>query len=265
MLKSQIADSLAEQPDDRALIVKTIDRLSNAERRCIPAASVFLSGREQQLIKQACFQAKITPVVFWGGHDEAERKLAIYLPDYYDTSSYMNSDDLPIKVIRAEISDFDSISHRDILGALMGLGIRRDVIGDIYVSDSSCDIIVLADIAPYILGELTTAGKAHLRLKLISLDEIIVPEGKFRTIKTTVQSLRLDSLVASGFQISRSKAQVLISSGKVEVDHRIIEKSDYLVTNPLAISARGLGKIKISEIGGKTRKDRFAVTIDKYI
>lgn len=106
----------------------------------------------------------------------------------------------------------DTLTHRDFLGSLMAQGVTREKLGDILVSEGSCDLIVSRDIAPYLLKNVTSAGRVKLSVSEIELSELNVPALKVKEIRDTVSTLRLDAVAASGFSMSRGKAQELISS-----------------------------------------------------
>ena len=200
----------------------------------------------------------------FGGYEEAERKMLIFLPEYLDESA-LTDEDSPLVCLRAEFYHGDSPSHRDFLGALMGAGIGRETLGDICVGKESCDFFVTAEIAPYVEQNFTSAGRTHVRITRISPDQVQIPEPEIKEIKDTLASLRLDSIIASGFRVSRSLAAQYISQGKAAIDGLPCEKPDKAVAEGAKISVRGLGKIKLVTINGKTRKDRISVIIHRYI
>jgi RNA-binding protein YlmH len=147
----------------------------------------------------------------------------------------------------------------------MACGIARETLGDICVGKSSCDFFVTAQIADFIEQNLTSVGRAKLRLQRILLAEAQIPEPEVKEIKDTVASLRLDSIISTGFRIGRSQAAAYISAGKAAIDGLPCEKADKAVTEGMKISVRGLGKIKVYAVSGQTKKDRIWVVIHRYI
>lgn len=201
---------------------------------------------------------------YFGGYPDAERKMLCYLPDYLDESS-LYEDNSPVVCLRATFYDGDDLSHRDFLGGLMGCGVERDVLGDILVSKGSCDFFVTAQIAEYIQQNFLSAGRSKLHIDSIPLSQVqtIVPE--FTEIKDTLASLRLDSVVSTGFRIGRSLASQYISTGKAAIDGLPCEKPDKLIDEGMKISVRGLGKIKVHSVSGQTKKGRIWVVIHRYV
>ena len=199
----------------------------------------------------------------FGGYEDAERKMCIFLPDYLD-DSFLIDEESPVVCLRATFFKDESPTHRDFLGALMGCGITRESVGDIRVGTNSCDFFVTEEIAPYILQNFESAGRVSLKLTKIALQDVAIPEQKFSEISDTVASVRLDSILSSGFRISRSTAGEYIAAGKTAIDGLICEKPDKGVAEGAKISVRGLGKIRLSKIGHTTKKGRISVIIHLY-
>lgn len=198
--------------------------------------------------------------LFYGGYEDAERVVLINLPDYARLA-----DNNPLTVIRASKAEGGrALTHRDYLGSLVGLGIKRKLLGDILVRENGADIIVLSDIAEFILSNYCKAGRTALSLSQHHIRELIVPEIKRTRITDTVASLRLDSVTASAFGLARGKAAEAIGRGIVLVNHLEVTKPDFQVKEGDKITLRGKGKACLIEIGGRSRKDRVYITIERY-
>ena len=255
-------EKIAHTPEDRMLLAKLWDKINAGLRKNIPANTPFLSPREQELAKYLFGEPEgLYP---FGGYADAERKMLVYLPEYLEETALYEADS-PCTCLRAEFYQGDSPSHRDFLGALMGAGIARETVGDICVDKGSCDFFVTAEIAPYILQNFTSAGRTKLRLSQIPLSEAHIPTPEVKEIKDTLASLRLDSVISSGFRIGRSLAAQYVTAGKAAIDGLPCEKPDKAITEGAKISVRGLGKLKLHAINGKTKKDRISVVIHRYV
>ena len=255
-------DKIAQSPEDRVLLAKLWDKISAGIRRNIIANTCFLSPREQEMAR---FLFGAEPgLFFFGGYEDAERKMLIYLPEYLDESC-LHEEDAPLICLHAVFFEEDTLSHRDFLGALMGAGIARETVGDICVGKGYCDFFVTAEIAPYVEQNFFSAGRTKLHLSPIALQDAQIPEPEVKEIKDTVASLRLDSIVSSGFRIGRSLAAQHISAGKAAINGLPCEKPDKAVAEGMKISVRGLGKIKLASVNGKTKKDRISVVIHRYV
>ncbi len=255
-------EKIARTAEDRLLLAKLWDKINAGIRKNIPASTCFLSPRELELAKYLFGEPE--GLYAFGGYGEAERRMLIYLPDYLEEGALYEADS-PIVCLRAEFFQGDSPSHRDFLGALMGAGIGRETLGDICVGKGSCDFFVTAEIAPYIESSLVSAGRTHLRICPIPLHQAQIPEPETKEVKDTLASLRLDSVISSGFRIGRSLAARYVTQGKAAIDGLPCEKPDKAVAEGAKISVRGLGKIRLAQVSGRTKKDRISVVIHRYV
>ena len=255
-------EKIAQNPEDRVLLAKLWDKINAGIRRNIPANTCFLSPRELEMARYLF--GNEPGLHSFGGYEDAERKMLVYLPDYLEEDS-LYEDDSPLVCLRATYFEKDDLSHRDFLGSLMGAGIARETVGDICVGKGCCDFFVTAEIAPYIEQNFLSAGRTKLHLDRISLREAQIPEPEVKEIKDTLASLRLDSVISSGFRIGRNLASQYISAGKAAIDGLPCEKPDKAVSEGMKISVRGLGKIKLVTVGGRTKKDRISIIIHRYV
>ena len=258
--REQIAH-LAATREEEMLLVRVCEKLDSAVQRDIPAATNFLSKREQMLV---CEVLRGAPIRFFGGLSTAEREISCYLPDYLD-ESWLESEDGPIAAVRASYFEGDTLTHRDFLGALMGCGIKRETVGDIYVATGRCDFLVTREVLPYLLQNFLSAGRTKLHVERIMVPDVSVPEQKVRQIRDTVPSLRLDGIVSSGFSISRGKAADYIAAGKCELNYAPCVKGDKQTAEGDVITVRGLGKIRLDAVGGNTKKGRICVEITRFL
>jgi RNA-binding protein YlmH len=255
-------EKIAQTSEDRMLLAKIWDKINTGIRKNLMASTCFLSPRELEMARFLFGSPE--GLHAFGGYEGAERQMLVYLPEYLEEDSLMDEDS-PVICLRAEFFLGDSPSHRDLLGALIGAGVARETLGDICVDKESCDFFVTAEIAPYLEQSFTSAGRTHVRIRRIPLQDVRIPEPEVKEIKDTLASLRLDSVIAAGFRIGRSLASTYISQGKAAIDGLPCEKPDKQVEEGAKISVRGLGKIKLAAIHGKTKKDRISVTIHRYV
>lgn len=255
-------EKIAQTSQDRMLLAKLWDKIQAGFQRNIPTHTGFLPPRELEMARYLFGEPE--GLRAFGGYPDAERKMLLFLPDYLD-ETWLTGEDSPCVCLRASFYQGDSPNHRDFLGALMGAGITRESVGDICVDEDSCDFFVTQEIAPYVLQNFTSAGRAHVRLTAIPLESARIPAPEVKEIRDTLASLRLDSVVASGFRIGRSLAGQYIAAGKVAVDGLPCEKSDKLVSQGAKISLRGMGKICLDSVGSRTKKDRISVIIHRYV
>lgn len=255
-------EKIAQNTEDKLLLAKIWDKINAGIRKSIPVNTCFLSPRELEMTR--FLFGDLPGLTAFGGYEEAERKMLVWLPEYLEEDA-LYAPDSPLVCLRADFWDGDTPSHRDFLGALMGAGIARETVGDICVGKGCCDFFVTAEIAPYILQNFTSAGRTKIHLRQISLSDVEIAEPEVREIRDTVASLRLDSILASGFRIGRSLAAQYISAGKAAIDGLPCEKPDKPVAEGMKISVRGLGKIKLKSVNGQTKKGRISVVIHRYV
>lgn len=224
--------------------------------------------------------------VLWGGYPEAERVRAVILPDYVEglVDPVALADD-PVRVlteaglgelaetlgqavypILVKGSGFRSLTHRDFLGSVLGLGLERDALGDILLPDPHTAIL---------WTDTRVGGFLETQLERVAADTVKVtplPEGmplggerRLQPISDTIASARLDCVVAALCQLSREKAQLAVRSGIVELDYEVEQACDTLVEAPSVISVRGYGKFVVQAFPGLSRKGRLRLEAGKYL
>ena len=172
---------------------------------------------------------------------------------------------LGLSLLRLTQKGQQTLSHRDYLGALTGLGVKREIAGDILVRENGADLIVLSEMADYLAANFEQAGRVTLTARKLLLSDLILPEGRREEFRDTVASLRLDNLVAAAFSISRSDAAEAIQRGLVSVNSLILQKPDAPVREGDRIVSRGKGKVLLAQVGGTTKKGRISVTLERFV
>ena len=183
----------------------------------------------------------------------------------YFISPYEN-DNIDFKIDLFEIiynKKYYEINHRNVLGSLMSLGIKRECIGDIVFDKDKIYFAASKEISEFLLNEFRFVGNAPIELKRcdIEVENIIRYDFKVHFLA----SIRLDSVVAAGFSISRNIAQEMIFNGLVYINHVLCQNSSHNVKAKDIISVRHKGKIILDDIGGNSRSGRIAVNIGKRI
>ena len=261
MDKNTIITHAAQEPEDKLLLARVWDKYEQTQRKNIPGVTVFLSPREQGMAQAMLNAAGVrSGYAFDGGYEEAERKILVFLPDWAEGPA---GDELVF--LRASFHGEESLTHRDILGSLMGLGVTRERVGDILVSPHSADIVAAPSLREFFLREWTQAGRVKLTAEEIGRAELSVPQAQVKVIRDTVSSLRLDAVTASAFSMSRGRAAELIAAGRVSLDHTPCLKPDKPVGVGCTVSVRGMGKARLAEIGGLTKKGRTGIVIERFI
>lgn len=248
------ARELKERAADNSMITST-NFLSPEER-----SAVSVIERENN---------KYVSTFYYGGFPDAERTAAVFVPTFYEISdidAFMkeNTDENPFSLIECTKDKFTSMSHRDYLGSLMALGIKREMIGDIVVTENGCHFFAVKSIASYICDNLKRTGRGSVNCKIIAVDSLPQSEDNGKTVFSSVASLRLDCVVAAAFSMSRTSAVEAINKGVVYVYSVQCFKTDFTLSIGSKIVLRGKGKAVIEEITGQSKKGRMHILIKKY-
>ncbi|MBR0343507.1 MAG: hypothetical protein IJH64_14900 [Oscillospiraceae bacterium] len=243
------------------LIRRMRDLNERSERSASVTHSTFLTPAEQYEAEQWIKPQNIN-AVFIGGSSDSERKIAVFYPVYMDKADIQDSDFLSAVKITA---GFGTPGHRDYLGSILGLGIKREWIGDIIIVDNIAYVICLPPSNLTILSDLTHVSRYGVRCESVSVQEVPMPKMNVKHISFTVQSRRLDAVIGCVFGISRSRAAKLISSGAVTLNYQECMKNDAYVDDGDVISARGFGKAILIGQTGQSRKGRIFLSADRYI
>lgn len=260
--RKELLRKYARSPEDDRLLARLVDKYEAWQRSGLQQATRFLTERDLLCALPLLRELGADPIP-WGGYCEAERRVLIFPADWQDGDAVCHGDDCPLTVLEAAFRAEDAPGHRDVLGALMGLGVERDTIGDIVLHDAACHIVLTREVAPFVLENLRSAGRTALKLSVIP--EAEAQEAAYRLIRDTVASLRLDAVVGSGFGLAREKAANAIRTGKVAVDGLECLKPDRAVEQGARISLRGLGKLQLQEVGGLSKKGRTTIVIRRFI
>jgi RNA-binding protein YlmH len=248
--------------EDRQTMTKILNKAQKSLKNYIVCATEFYSPYEINMAIPIIDQIHDISYFIYGAYENAERKIMIFYPSIFE----LTKEDYPIGIIKIE-GNFNksTLSHRDFLGAILGLGLKRGKIGDILIGEKETLVIGYKEINEFIRLNLTKIGRNNISIEPVDLDYKIEIEDKYKMVTSTVASLRLDSVVATGFSISRGIATKLIKGDKVKVNWKLQPQPSTLVCSGDVISVRGKGRIEVFHVGGKTKKGRYKVQIKKMI
>lgn len=265
------AENKNQEKEDRILMAGIEDRMRQSEERYMITNSHFLDMRQRSMAEKLSRSLKGPDFAFYGGYPDAERVIEVFFPEGFMEGGSAEEHfrriprENPLTVIRAELKRGTSaLSHRDYLGALMGLGIKREMTGDILVRNDGADLIVLKEIADFLLLNYMKAGRANLSLSEVPVQELRRPQRSRVEIAESVASLRLDNVVSAAFRLSRSAAAEAIVSGAVFVDGLGEKKPDRQVREGEKIVLRGKGRTVLLRVGDQNRKGRIRIILERY-
>lgn len=244
------------------LLRRAEDLAQRCERNCVLTATAYLTPAEQAILQTQFHTNADCQLLLRGGHPDCERKAAFFLPYYLDADSFEDSDYFTVLQISA---GFGTPSHRDYMGAILGLGIRRDFLGDIWVQEDMATVFSMPYVASHIRTSLDKVGRYGVKIREIPLESVEAPIRKTKSVSFTVQSLRLDAVAAGLFHISRTTAADQIRAGLVTLNDLTCLRTDAPIQAGDTLSIRGHGKGRILEVGGQSRKGRLFLHGEFYI
>ena len=253
-------DCISEGSDD-VLRARIEDTLRLCDKRGTPCFLGFLDLREQATAR--CILTSMTKLegfAFFGGYSEAERCFLSVFPDYYSEDMC----DYPLRCVAFRYRMQKEITHRDVLGTLMSIGIRRDAVGDILCGKGFSVVFLRSDITDYVCEQIDRIGGEGVTIVADYTGELPL-SVHYEPIRETVASPRLDSVVKALIHCSREKAADLIRVGAVSIDHRPVESVSACVAADATVSVRGYGRFLIQQIGPETKKGRLTLLAGKRV
>ena len=242
--------------DDQAQVMRRLDELAaRTSRTGFACFTAFLSPAEAQWAQASANRQRVN-LSLQGGYEDAERCIACFWDDEAP-------EDFPLAAIELAWPHQSAPGHRDVLGSTMGLGIKRSCMGDIVLLEDVGYLFAERQMAEHIAQSLTSAGRIRLQTRLLDeWPELEPPAGE--ELHDTVHSLRLDAVIAAGFNLSRGDAADLIAAGHAKLRHLPTERTDARVQEGDAISVRGHGRLVVEEVGSPTKKGRLPLRLTRY-
>lgn len=260
-MDKSILIKMVSKLEDRVLVSRLLDKVEQCRYSSF-VYSDFLSPYEMNIVKRVLNKVNDVFYTFIGGYDGAERVIAAISSDFIDEENAISN--APLSFLRITTVTEKPLSHRDYLGSLLGLGIKREKIGDILVCENYADIILIDKLAEYISYNLDKIGNAKVECELQNAYQFTAPQKKEKLINTTVASLRADSVASSGFSISRTKVLDYFRAQRVNVNWELVQNPSKQLSEGDVISIRGKGRIVLDKVAGTTKKDRINIVIKRF-
>lgn len=219
--------------------------------------SDFLTLEETHSV-QALLKSVGVSYEFWGGFDDAQRKIV----KIYDNEI---SDSYPITILCGAWDRFAEISHRDILGSIMASGIERKCVGDILIDAQHHRfyLFCIDRMSDYLMQNIDRIGRSSVRWEIVS-DLSLLPQTAAEERKVSVSSCRIDVIVAAVLHLSRQKSQDLVNEKRVYLNHTLVNKSTQVVHPGDSVVVRGYGKFIFLEQSGVSKKGKTYILIKQY-
>jgi photosystem II S4 domain protein len=255
-------EELLKGVENRDSVARVIDQAEQAIKTWEVVLTDFLSPPELAEIQRVFSRLTDVQLVAWGGYPQAERqRIAI-------ARSEIPLDQSQVALVVVEIAGnflFDTASHRDFLGAMLGTGIVREKTGDVIVlGERGAQAIVAPELVEFLAMSLNQVRSVPVKTRQIDLGELRVREPKKKESTTVEASLRLDAIASAGFGMSRSKMVDLIDAGDVRVNWKEVTQASSQVKSGDLIAIRSKGRLEVGEIA-VTKKDRYRIQLTRYM
>lgn len=255
-------EELLKGVENRETVARVVDLAEQAIKTWEVVLTDFLSPPELMEVQQQLGILTEVNLLAWGGYPQAERKrIAI-------SREELPLDQSQVEVAALDIAGnflFDTATHRDFLGAILGSGLVREKTGDIIVlGERGAQAVVVPEMVEFLEANLTQVRSVPVTTRQIDLSELKIREPKKKERTTVEASMRLDAIASAGFGTSRSKMADIISAGDVRVNWKDVSQSSYIVKSGDLIAIRGKGRLEVGEVS-VTKKERYRVQLTRYI
>ena len=247
--------------DDDALASHLLDLVETVLKNRKYKVSDFLDPYGESIAQTVAAHYPNIKVDFDGGFNSCERVRAAFSHE-----DYLGNIDYAITALAVKWDKrFYNLSHKDLLGSIMGVGCEREVVGDIVFTEDGAQFVVASTIAEFFLNNLTQIGAATVSIEKIPLEDLQQKQEQVKEIRATVAALRLDAVAAAGYGVSRSRMAEEIKAQRVKVNFKEAKNAAQTVNVGDIISFRQRGRLEIAEINGLTKKGRTSISLKRYI
>lgn len=259
--RREILDRLTGE--DRTLVARFWDMAERADRHGQSEFSQFMDPGQRSLISE---YSHLWPVEIcsFGGFEDAERQVMAMSGRL---AAGVSGELLAWPLVAVEVTgnfQFAKVTHRDYLGALLSLGLKRELFGDILVTANGCQVVLHEHALPYVLANWVSVGPVGIGVSQIDLASLQPPERESTERTATVATLRLDAVLAVAYGLSRSRATELIKAGKVKLNHRPETRPDRQLAEGAMLSLAGLGRAELLGVGGSSKSGRVFIRVGRW-
>lgn len=248
------------RPDERIFVEKCLDWVERSSRRSQVITTPFLDPREQYILDTIVNREVDLSIAFDGGYPSAERKRAVIAPDYFGS----DFDEFELAFLRLEATDRQLLEHPDVLGSILGLGLKREKLGDIQPHQHGCDLVVAQEMVDFLRLHLQSVGRKKVLLHPLARDQFFYAEPHMQNRTIIPASMRVDAIISEAYRLSRTKTQELIKSGRCKINWKIVGQTAEMVDSGDVISVRGFGRIRVICVEQMTKKGRKIVQIASF-
>lgn len=245
------------RPDEAPIISQIQDWINQSNDQYRLVITPFLNPRQRYIARTLVNRIGAIKMSAAGGKEDAEMQRLLFYPGYYQP----NKDDFSLAFLEIIYPEkFAELHHRQIMGTLIGEGLERNTFGDILTDGENWQLVTTKQMAQFIQSRINHLGKIKVKWKEIPKEKLVIEKEDWETITTTVSSFRLDAVISAAYNYSRNRTKQIIERGLVQLNWQTMERPDYKIEEHDFLSVRHLGRIKIEEIGGTTRKKKQRIT-----
>ena len=254
--------------EEKMLLAEIFDKAENTDKKNKIEYTDFLDMSQIKLVQNFINKQGVSNYILTGGFEEAERKIFIFYPEKFNEQVVKKNIQNIIQIIRIQLPDDlkGKYTHRDYLGGVMKLGVKREKLGDIIVDNNGADIIIDKEICKFLLEnlkELTRFSKSIITLE--NIQNLRNVEIRKEELEIIVSSLRLDNIISELARCSRNKALEIINMERVFINFQVETKKTKQIKEGDIITIRGKGRFIIKEKIGQTKSGRTILKIEKFI
>ncbi|MQS74943.1 RNA-binding protein [Companilactobacillus halodurans] len=245
--------------EEKPFIDKMSDILLKAQNMYVPQLTEFLNLREQTILNNLINKYDDLYVHYFGGFSGAERVRGIIAPSYFTP---VEADyEITMYEIRHP-EKFANLHHGQILGSLTGSGVERDRFGDIITDGENWQFFVFKSLDTFVEEQVKKIGPYKIHLIKKGFNELLLPKDESVDDTISVKSLRLDTIVATVYDLSRQTAKTLVDHGKVQINWVVNKNASSFVTMTDTLSVRGYGRIRVNDIMGKSKNNKYILSVN---
>ena len=257
-----------KREEDKLCLSQILDKIENSKKRERIEFTDFLDMYQISLVENFLKKNKYKNYMMFGGYENAERKILIIYPEKYNLEMIEKNYDKMLEIIRVNLSkeEYGKYAHRNYLGGIVKLGLKREKVGDIIVFNEGADIIVVKDFSEILKNEMTSLTRfSKSNIEQLEISKLRQKKVETEEIKIIVPSLRLDNIVSDLAKTSRNKASEIIKQERVFVNGQNETKMSKQIKLGDIITIRGKGRFTVKDFTGTTRSGRTVLLIEKYI
>ena len=257
-----------KRAEDKLCLSQVLDKIENSKKRGKIEFTDFLDMYQISMVENFLRKNKYNNYIFFGGYEEAERKILIIYPEKYNQEMIEKNYSKMLEIIRIELpeEEYGKYAHRNYLGGIVKLGLKREKVGDIIVLNEGADIVVVKEFSEILKKEMNSLTRfSNSTIEQVDISKIRIKKTETEEIKIIVPSLRLDNIVSDLAKTSRNKATEIIKQERVFVNGQNETKMSKQIKLGDIITIRGKGRFVVKDFVGTTRSGRTVVLIEKYI